>query len=101
MEKNWFQRQLSAQTSQDHDYSFPSEYAAAVAASAFAVHNLEEAQAENRRKAREDFEASREKMKSKTIDVKPGVSGWSSYKETGGHLSSSQSHSLCNLLPEN
>ncbi|PKI47769.1 hypothetical protein CRG98_031902 [Punica granatum] len=64
----------------DYDYSVPSEYAAAVAASAFAVHSLK-VEAENQRKVRVDFEASRDKTKSKTIDVKPGVSRRSSNKE--------------------
>ncbi|KAK4750758.1 hypothetical protein SAY87_004240 [Trapa incisa] len=83
MEKNWFQRQLSsAEMSWNYDHSIPSEYAAAVAASAYAVHGIEETRMENLRKARGDLEASRDKLKSKTVDLIPVLSRRSSYKET-------------------
>lgn len=40
--KNWFQRQFSRQKSQDYDSSSGVEYAAKVAAAAFAINTLDE-----------------------------------------------------------
>ncbi|KAK1554823.1 hypothetical protein Q3G72_017865 [Acer saccharum] len=64
---NWFQSQLSWQMNQD------AEFAAAVAAAAFAVYSIEEAEAENRRKKREDLEMSRTKLKSRKQDTRTGL----------------------------
>ncbi|KAK0586115.1 hypothetical protein LWI29_001175 [Acer saccharum] len=49
------------------------EFAAAVAAAAFAVYSIEEAEAENRRKKREDLEMSRTKLKSRKQDTRTGL----------------------------
>lgn len=53
-----------------HDYdSRDIEFAAAATAAAFAIHSLEEAELEIKRKMREDFETSRTKSKSRKDDT--------------------------------
>lgn len=69
--KNWFQRQFYGQMNQDYDFQ-DSEFAAAVAAAAFSIYSLEEAEAEYRRKMREDLEKSKTKFKTTKEDTKGG-----------------------------
>lgn len=84
--KTWFQTQFSGQSSLDQE-PMSSEYAAAVAASAFSIHSSVVAEEQNRKKIRDEFEASRDKIKTMAIDVKsPGVSRRSSSKETEGNM---------------
>ncbi|KAI9174885.1 hypothetical protein LWI28_024145 [Acer negundo] len=66
---NWFQSQLSWQMNQDYN-ARDAEFAAAVAAAAFAVYSIE---AEYQRKKREDLEMSRTKLKSRKQDTKTGL----------------------------
>jgi hypothetical protein len=67
-----FSSQFSGHAS-DHDYdSRDVEFAAAVAAAAFAIHSLEEAELEIQRKMREAFETSRTKIKSRKDETTTG-----------------------------
>lgn len=61
--QSWFQRQLPDEMSQDYDPQ-ESQYAAAVAAAAFSIYSVEEAEAQNRRNMRKEIEMSRAKLKS-------------------------------------
>lgn len=65
--QNWFQRQFPDEMSQGCDPQ-ESEYAAAVAAAAFSIYLVEEAEAQNRRKMRKELEMSRAKLKSRKED---------------------------------
>ncbi|KAF8037361.1 hypothetical protein BT93_B0311 [Corymbia citriodora subsp. variegata] len=69
--QNRFPRQFSGQMSWDHDHG-DSEYASAVAAAAFAICSLEETEVGKRTKVREDLASSRNKTKSKLVDIKMG-----------------------------
>ena len=66
-EQGLYQRRLSGQVSEDND-SGDIEFAAAVAAAAFAIHSLEEAELEIQKKRREDLETSQNKIKSRKDD---------------------------------
>ncbi|KAF3966616.1 hypothetical protein CMV_009301 [Castanea mollissima] len=66
-EQGLYQRRLSGQVSEDND-SGDTEFAAAVAAVAFAIHSLEEDELEIQKKRREDLETSRNKIKSRKDD---------------------------------
>ncbi|KAJ4831251.1 hypothetical protein Tsubulata_014567 [Turnera subulata] len=59
--KTWFPSQAYWQMSQDY-VPQESEYAAAVAAAAFAVNSIEEAELDRRRKMKEDFERAKSRM---------------------------------------
>ncbi|GAV68279.1 Remorin_C domain-containing protein [Cephalotus follicularis] len=66
--QDWFQRQFARQMSQDYD-SQDKEFAVGVAAAAFSISTLEEAEAQQRMKKREEFEKSRTKIKSEKEDT--------------------------------
>lgn len=66
-EQGLYKRRLSGQVSEDND-SGDTEFAAAVAAAAFAINSLEEAELEIQKKRRDDLETSRNKIKSRKDD---------------------------------
>lgn len=104
--QNWFTRQFSGQMSGDYDNG-DGEYASAVAAAAFAICSLEETEIGKRTKIREDFASSRNKIKSKTVDIKTGpttagkVTRQSSNVEAGASTRKTPSASITPKLKEN
>ncbi|XP_042517429.1 remorin 1.4-like [Macadamia integrifolia] len=55
-QQNWFRRQFSRETSRDYGTSDDGEYATAIAAAAFAINSLEEAELVDKKKIREGLE---------------------------------------------
>ncbi|KAL3748555.1 hypothetical protein ACJRO7_009744 [Eucalyptus globulus] len=103
--QNQFARQFSGQMSSDHGYG-DSEYASAVAAAAFAICSLEGTEVGKRTKVREDFASSRNKIKSRTVDVKMGpkterVTRQSSNVEAEASVKKSPSTPITPKLKEN
>ncbi|XP_043703923.1 remorin 4.1-like [Telopea speciosissima] len=64
-QQNWFQKQFSRQSSRDYDPSDGGEYATAIAAAAFAINSLEEAELVDKKKIREGSEKFPTKTNSK------------------------------------
>ncbi|KAL8518564.1 hypothetical protein ACS0TY_009793 [Phlomoides rotata] len=70
--QGWIKRQLSRQMSWDYDFS-SSDYPAAVAAAAYAVHSLEESNSLDKKETTYGREKSLSKMKSKVDDAEERI----------------------------